>query len=73
MIIAAAILGWLACGVFAAGAMFAYIQDEYPLCAEEMRGQDQIFAWAIGLVGGPFAGGTAIFMSGFLKHGWRLR
>ena len=72
MIILAA-LGWIASGLFAAGVAFADFQGSYPKSAEEDRRQDLGFSLFWGILGGPFAASLVIFLSSFLKHGWKLK
>lgn len=63
------LLVWFICGVVATGVAFAYFAGKYP---DNRRG-NLAFAWCWGLLGGPFSLCMSLPLSGFCKHGWRLR
>jgi hypothetical protein len=65
--------GWLACSVFSAGAQFAHFQGEFPSLAVRYRRQQLAEAIGFGLLFGPLSAVVAVFLTGFLEHGWRLR
>ena len=60
---------WLLCALYTYGVTFAYFQGEYPKLD---KASDRQFALAYSLFG-PLTAIIATFLSGFLKHGWRLR
>ena len=62
MIVLAIIVGWLACGVFAAGAWFAFFQGEYHSLEEKYRRGDIASAWGFGLLCGPMGAVVSVFM-----------
>ena len=64
------LLLWIATGVFGAGIFYAYFQGEYPDACK--RRQDLVAAILWG-ASGPFGVIDGIFLSRFLKHGWRLK
>jgi uncharacterized membrane protein YedE/YeeE len=64
---------WLACGVYAAGAEFAYFQGRFPMLAKEDYRTDLGTAFLIGLLFGPIGAVCATFYTGFLHYGWRLK
>ena len=65
------IAGWIACAIFFAGTFVAYFQGEYP-SGNDLR-TDLGGGLLIGILVGPCAAFVGIFLSGFFKHGWRLR
>jgi hypothetical protein len=69
----ALILCWLLCSVLAAGILFAYEQKEWPARAKKEYRCDLGWAVLISLLGGPLILVIAFFMTGFAKHGWKLR
>lgn len=64
------VVGWLACGVAAAGMTYAHGRAEYPhvTSRRELLG----VALGFGLLGGPVALVVSVFMTGFCEHGWKL-
>jgi hypothetical protein len=63
---------YLLCAIAAYGICFAHFQGEFPLNAEARRRSDAGFA-AIVAISGPLGLIVIFFMSGFAKHGWRVR
>lgn len=63
---------WLACGLFYAGCVYAFFQDEFPRTAKEQRTNDSLIA-VLGIVLGPIIGVSSwITLGSPCKHGWRL-
>jgi MFS family permease len=60
---------WIACAVFTAGVLVAYIAAKYPGNARETFAGDLAFGLALGAVLGPFAAVIALF---YAHHGWRV-
>jgi hypothetical protein len=60
---------WLACGLAAAGMIYAHVQRRWPSVADEDRREDAEYAVAFGLFG-PIALVIIFLMTGFAKHGW---
>lgn len=71
MMIILMIIGWIVCGIFAAGGLFATMQGDFS--SDESTREDLGVALLIGLAFGPVALVLSIFLSGFYEHGWRLR
>lgn len=70
------LLVWAASALTIAGTVFADFQDSFPAQAVRERRDDMGFAILLGCFGG-ITGPIGIFavacVSGFWKHGWRLR
>lgn len=73
MTMAAFVLAWAAPGLLSAGFTYAYFQGEFPKQAHASRRQDLGAALLMGILCGPMALIVAYCLSGFGKHGWRLR
>ena len=63
------IVGWVACGILAAGFLFPDFQVEYSCSQREALGLSLL----LGLIWGPVMLLIAFFATGFGRHGWRLR
>ena len=60
---------WLACGLFASGMGYAFLQREFFTIAKDTRIQDGTFSLLVAIVAGP----AAIFFMGMgAGHGWLL-
>ena len=69
----ALILCWLLCSIIAAGLLFAHAQTEWPSLAKQDYRSDLGWAILMSLYGGPMTLVVAFFMTGFARHGWKLR
>ena len=67
------VMFWLACALFVAGAWFADFQGRFPKFAKQSRYSDLRGGAYMGLFGGPVAAILIIFLTDFLKHGWKLK
>lgn len=66
------VVGWIACGIAAAGTLFAMFQGQFPSIAKEMKRQNLGAALLLGLACGPISLVVSIFASGFWEYGWWL-
>ena len=60
---------WLICAIFSAGVFYAYFRGEYP--ATDPR-EELGAALLFGIAFGPVGAIESVFLSSFLKYGWRL-
>ena len=64
------------CVIIVAGLCFAHFQGDFPFLAKDEKREDLGFAVVMGLSYGAFSllgVFLALCMSGFAKHGWRLK
>lgn len=73
MILLAIVILWLISALLVAGWNFAYVQSTWPCIAEKNYRSDFCYAMVCGAVFGPLGIPVALLMTGFAKHGWRLR
>ena len=64
------ILGWIVCGLVAAGWSNADFRHRYPEFHDRAAVGSELL-W--GLAGGPIAVVVAFFVTGFAEHGWNLK
>jgi hypothetical protein len=72
MIFLFVLLFWLACGLFATGALNAAERAQFPPRTSNGARESLGCALLIGLMGGPIAVLVAFFCTGFLASGWTL-
>lgn len=68
MLVTVAILGWLSCGVIAAGFDNAYFQRKWPIC----NGREDLGKALIVIPLGTMALVVTFFITGMGKYGWSL-
>lgn len=65
------VVGWIACGIIAAGIFNASQYDKFHNCGRQ-GAEDQSFYMVLGLIGGPISLVAAVGESGFASSGWSL-
>jgi hypothetical protein len=65
------LVGWIACGIAAAGIFNASLYDKFHSCGRQ-GAEDQASFLVWGLIGGPISLVVAMRDSGFAHSGWSL-